>query len=62
MTSPVEFNFRKMTNKQGLLVKNKGDWTMSFIYRTPQLGPVGPAENDIYVNNTYPITVLSYAF
>ena len=43
MTSPVEFNFRQMTDKNGLLVQNKGDWTMSFIYRTAGLGPAGPA-------------------
>jgi hypothetical protein len=35
---------------------------MSFLYRTPELGPVGPAENDVNVNDTKPITVLSIAF
>ena len=62
MTSPVEFNFRKMTDKNGLLVKEKGDWTMSFLYRNKELGPVGPTENYVYVNDSEPVTVLSFAF
>ena len=61
MTSPVEFNFRKMTNKDGLLVKEKGEWTMSFLYRNQELGPVGPTENYVQVNDSEPVTVLSFA-
>ena len=62
MTSPVEFNFRNVSDNKGFLVPDKGDWTMSFLYRTPELGPVGPAENDVNVKDTKPITVLTIAF
>jgi hypothetical protein len=51
-----------MTDESGLLDSDKGDWTMSFDYRTTQLGPVGPAENDVNVVDTKDVTVISIAF
>ena len=62
MTSPVEFNFRNMTDQSGFLESDKGDWTMSFLYRTPSLGPAGPAENDVNVVDTKEVTVIAIAF
>jgi hypothetical protein len=35
---------------------------MSFLYRNKELGPVGPTENYVYVNDSEPVTVLSFAF
>ncbi len=62
MTSPVEMNYRKMTDRFGLLDSEKGDWTMSFLYRTPSLGALGSAKNDVRVVDTKPITVISIGF
>ena len=62
MTSPVEMNYRKMTDRFGLLDSDKGDWTMSFLYRTPDLGRVGSFEDDVRVVDTKEITVISIGF
>ncbi len=35
------------------------DWTMSFLYRTPDMGTPGQAENDVVVTDRPEITVLS---
>jgi hypothetical protein len=35
---------------------------MSFLYRTPSLGALGSAKNDVRVVDTKPITVISIGF
>lgn len=54
MTSPVEMDYPGLDPSAG----DSGGWTMSFLYRTPDLGPVGDA-GDVTVVDTEPITVLS---
>lgn len=62
MTSPVEMNYHNLASTVGFLQSaNPSDWTMSFLYKTSTLGPVGPAENDINVVDTAPVTVISVA-
>lgn len=59
MTSPVEMDYREMTREtDGLLDDRKGNWTMSFLYREAELGPVGK-DGQIAVVDTKPVTVLS---
>lgn len=62
MTSPIEMNYRKMTDRYGLLASDKGDWTMSFLYRSPSLGPVGNAEDDVRVVDRKEVTVIALGF
>ncbi len=51
MTSPVEFDFK---NSQ---------WLMCFLYRTPDLGPLGKAEDQVTMVVDKPeVTVLSIGF
>ncbi|MHC4219788.1 MAG: heme-binding protein [Planctomycetota bacterium] len=50
MTSPVEVDFRDDPTESR--------WTMSFLYRTPDLGPAGPA-GSVTVVDTEPVTVVS---
>jgi hypothetical protein len=47
MTAPVEFDFRNADNARKFL--GSVDWTMSFLYRTPELGPTGNAGNNVLV-------------
>lgn len=58
MTSPVEMNY------QGLVTDKKGNpdsWTMSFLYRTPDLGPVGP-DRSVEVVDVPALTVVSVGY
>ncbi|MFG0294204.1 MAG: heme-binding protein [Phycisphaerales bacterium JB050] len=61
MTAPVEMEYN------GLSTDGKGDlseWTMAFLYRTPDLHPTGnDEENDsVLIIDTEPVTVLSAGF
>lgn len=54
MTAPVEVDVQP----------DLGDaapegWTMAFLYRTPDLGPVGPAAGEVTVVDRAPVTVLA---
>jgi len=57
MTAPVEFDFANAANTRKFL--GSTDWTMSFLYRTPALGPTGNAGNDVVVVDAPEVTVLS---
>ena len=57
MTAPVEFNFANADNTRKFL--GSTDWTMSFLYRTPALGPTGNAGNDVVVVDRPEVTVIS---
>lgn len=59
MTAPVEFDFADADNTRKFL--GSTDWIMSFLYRTSDLGPVGPAEDKVVVVDTPEVTVLSVA-
>ena len=61
MTSPVEMNSRGMLDNQGRLNERLGEWTMSFLYRTPEIGPTGNFENNVKVIDRPEITVISVA-
>jgi hypothetical protein len=59
MTSPVEMDYRGMASDDGKsLDESKGTWTMSFLYRTADLGPTGE-DGRIKIVDTPPVTVLS---
>lgn len=56
MTSPVEMNY------DGLSAEGSGkpsSWTMSFVYRSPELGPAGgdPRDERILIEDIPPVTV-----
>ncbi len=51
MTSPVEMDYRDFDGNQ--------DWTMSFLYRTKDLGPVGDGGSSVVVQDRPEITVIS---
>ena len=51
MTSPVEFDYRDINGDQ--------NWTMSFLYRTKDLGPVGDAGSSVMVQDRPEVTVMS---
>lgn len=57
MTSPVEFDYAK--SDSGTVATNQ--WTMSFLYRTPELRETGVDEADprITIRDTAPLTVVS---
>ena len=57
MTSPVEMTYRNV--QQGFWGPKADSWAMSFLYRTPELGPVGPAENGVTVVDSEVVTVIS---
>lgn len=58
MTSPVEMNYRGLeTDKKG----NPDSWTMSFLYRTPSLGPTGK-DRSVEVVDVPPVTVVSIGY
>ena len=57
MTAPVEFDFANADASRNFL--GSTDWTMSFLYRTPALGPTGNAGNDVVVVDRPEVTVLS---
>jgi len=58
MTSPVEMNYDGLGEPGA--TKPTG-WTMSFLYRTPELGPSGMDSNDkrVLVEDIAPITVVA---
>lgn len=62
MTSPVEMDYKNVNFNppEGGDVKAES-WTMSFLYRTPELGPTGADErNDkVRVVDTPPVTVVA---
>lgn len=59
MTSPVEMDFPGLyTDFMGDEPAEEGGSTMSFLYRSPNLGPVG-TDGNIVVRDAPPITVLS---
>jgi hypothetical protein len=57
MTAPVEFDFANAANTRKFL--GSTDWTMSFLYRTPALGPTGNAGKGVVVADAPEVTVLS---
>jgi len=56
MTAPVEMNYRH--GAEGVV---RDDWTMSFLYRTPDLHPTGTdaADPRVAVRDAEPLTVVS---
>jgi len=58
MTSPVEMNYEKLGEKGS---QEPSAWTMSFVYRTTDLGPTGvdPKDDRILIEDIPPMTVLS---
>lgn len=65
MTSPVEMDYRglqlaaadEIASGDQVAVRN-AEWTMSFLYRTPELGPKG-TDGKIEVLDTEPLTVIA---
>lgn len=57
MTSPVEMDVPQ-TGKDAPAPARE-QWTMSFLYRTADLGPTGPADRGVIVRDLPPLTVLS---
>lgn len=58
MTSPVEMNYRGLTTSDG---GKPESWTMSFLYRHPELGPVG-RDRTVQVVDTPALTVVAIAY
>ena len=58
MTSPVEMDVPVPT-AEGIPAPVDDRWTMSFLYRTPNLGPTGPADRGVIVRDIPPVTVLA---
>lgn len=61
MTSPVETDYTsKAAPAEGEApTKRPREWTMSFLYRTAELGPAGPAEKNVVVRDQPEVMVLS---
>lgn len=60
MTSPVEMDYPPAPEHRAEDSFAQQDrWTMSFLYRTPDLGAPGRAERNVRVVDTQPLTVLS---
>ena len=59
MTSPVEHNYGNFS-KDYFGWNTVDSWTMSFLYRTAELGPTGNADG-VQVIDRPEITVASYA-
>lgn len=55
MTSPVEMDYREWNGPRG---GNPEAWTMSFLYRTPDMGSVG-SDGRVKIVDTQPIIMLS---
>lgn len=55
MTSPVEMDYREWPNTRG---ENPEAWTMSFLYRTPDMGAIG-SDGRVQIVDTEPIVMLS---
>lgn len=62
MTSPVEMNYPQMNIQTAGEGKNESaltnEWTMSFLYRTTDMGPLGE-DGNVQVVDAAPVTVLS---
>ncbi len=65
MTSPVEMDYRGMQIPDGEPTTNANQsstsdatWTMSFLYRNPELGPVGE-DGKVLVLDAQPVTVIA---
>lgn len=52
MTAPVEVDLSELSGAPE-------GWTMAFLYRTPELGPLGPAAGEVTVVDREPVTVLA---
>jgi hypothetical protein len=61
MTSPVEMDYPASAGEPAGAEGSaeRRTWTMSFLYRSPDLGPPGIAERNIRVVDIPPLTVLS---
>lgn len=63
MTSPVEMDYKGLTSDAS---GQPEEWTMSFLYRTPDLGPLGEDPSSkrwtVRVNDLEPMTVASIGF
>jgi len=55
MTSPVEMDYTGWTGEAS---ESGDDWTMSFLYRTAELGPTGE-DGRIRIVDTEPVTVIA---
>lgn len=55
MTSPVEMDFQGLTSQKGA---EPTDWTMAFLYRTPELNGTGQ-EKGVTIKDSSPMTVVS---
>lgn len=67
MTSPVEMEYsgvepRAPGSPQRDYQSTSGNWTMSFLYRTPDLGPLGGDKGGVEVVDVEPMTVLAVGF
>lgn len=58
MTSPVEMDYSGLTAAPG---DNPDSWAMSFLYRTPDLGPVG-TDRSVVVEDLQPMQVVAIGF
>ena len=58
MTSPVQFDLHTEGDSLDKAGSAK-EWTMSFLYRTPDMGTPGQAEDDVVVTDRPEVTVLS---
>jgi hypothetical protein len=58
MTAPVEFNFRNEDASRSFLGEFTVDWTMSFLYRKPELGATG-TDGSVVVVDKPEISVIS---
>ena len=58
MTSPVEMNYEGLGNSGA---DKPSSWTMSFVYRSPDLGPAGvdPKDERILIEDIPPMSVLA---
>lgn len=60
MTSPVETDYTSKARAEDEDAQpRKREWTMSFLYRTAELGPAGPAEKNVIVRDQPEMLVLS---
>ncbi|MBO3464152.1 heme-binding protein [Aetokthonos hydrillicola] len=63
MTSPVEMDYKGLTADAGA---QPDAWTMSFLYRTPDLGPLGEDKSSkrhtVRINDLPPMTVAAIGF
>lgn len=67
MTSPVEMEYSGVAARGPdapgrEYASTSGDWTMSFLYRTPDMGRLGADKGGVEVVDVGPLTVLSVGF